>query len=65
MNRPKGQKNTLLSALKTKCLKVERRGGLESLKLVFLSAAELKFPTPPRNSRGIDGVFGKNSRNDF
>ncbi len=34
------------------------QGALEGLKLAILSAAELKFPTPPRNSQVIDGDVG-------
>ena len=31
---------------------------LEGLKLASPSAAELKFPTPPKSSQGIDGGVG-------
>ena len=41
-NRPKEKETPLLPALKTKSQKTEKWGGLESLKLAFLSAAELK-----------------------
>jgi len=47
-NRPKEKDNPLLSALKTKRLKVEIRGGLGGIKI----------PTPPRYSRRIDGSVG-------
>ena len=47
-NKTKEKENPLLSALKTKCLKAERR-----------EVGRDKIPTPPKNSRGIDGGVGK------
>ena len=46
-NRPKEKENSLLSALKTKCPKAERRGCLE----------EIKSHTT-KDSQGIDGGVG-------
>ena len=34
------------------------QGDLEGIKLASPLAAEIKFPTPPRNSQGIDGGVG-------